>query len=139
MIPVIGPVREVTGVVKPTPQYQRWPLVGGQLLVALSMTVTQQVGLSVTFTDSKGNPASVDGVPTWLCDNTDVLALIPAGDGRSCLAQAVGAVGTSTISMTADADMGSGVEPIIGTLEVQVTAGKATQVVITAGTPVEQP
>ena len=72
-------------------------------------------------------------------DNTDVLALTPAGDGMSCIVAAVGAIGTGIVTLTADADMGGGVKPVIGTLEVSITAGEATNVVLTPSTPTEQP
>lgn len=139
MIPVLGPVRENSGRVTATPQYARWPLLGGNLLVAFQMTASQQVALSVKFTDSKGNPASVDGVPQWLIDNPNVVALQPAPDGLSCTAVAMGPLGTVTVSMRADADLGAGSEEIIGTFDMQIVAGQATLVQITAGAPVEQP
>jgi hypothetical protein len=139
IVPRLGKVTEQSGPVVPTPQYRSGMAHRRNLLMAFEMTVTQQVEVSVAFTDKKGNPAKVDGTPEWLSDNTDVLALTPAGDGMSCVVAAVGAIGTAIVTLTADADMGSGVKPVIGTLEVSITAGEASNVVLTPGTPEEQP
>jgi len=103
------------------------------------MTYSQQVTLSVAFTDKKGNPAAVDGVPEWSTDNPTVLALTPAADGLSCLVKAAGPLGTAKVTLKADADLGAGVTDIVGTFDVEITAGVATTVTITAGTPEEQP
>ncbi len=107
--------------------------------MAFELTDCQQVTLSVTFLDKKGNPARVDGAPAWLVDNPNVLALTPAADGLSCLVSAVGPLGSALVTLTADADLGAGVVSVIGTFAVDVTAGAATTVAITAGTPEEQP
>jgi hypothetical protein len=107
--------------------------------MAFQLPDSQQVRLSLAFVDKKGNPAPVDGKPEWQVDNPNVLALVPSDDGLSCLVQAMGPLGPATVSVKADADMGEGVQPIAGLFEVMVTAGPAASVVITAGTPEEQP
>lgn len=137
MVPVLGCVRESSGAVAPTPRYKRWPLFG-VCLMAFKLEDGQQVPLSVAFLDKHGHPATVDGAPEWFVDNSEVLALEPAADGMSCLIKAVGPIGTATVSMKADADLGDGVKELVGLFEVEVTAGQATTVVITPGTPTEQ-
>ncbi len=107
--------------------------------MAFTLTDSQQVPVSVAITDKKGNPAKVDGVPVWQVDNPNVLALTPAADGMSCLVAAVGPLGTAKVSMTADADLGAGITEIIGVLDIEVTGGTATTVVLTPGTPTDQP
>jgi hypothetical protein len=107
--------------------------------VANTLTVTQKVPVSVEFKDAKGNPAKVDGTPAWLTDNPNILQLTPSADGLSCDVQAVGVIGKANVQVTADADLGSGVENIIGTAEIEVVGGKATLVNLTVGTPVEVP
>lgn len=106
--------------------------------MAFEMTATQKVLVSVAFTDVKGNPARVDGVPEWATDNSDVLSIVPAADGLSCEVLAVGVVGTGNVQVRADADMGVGVVPVIGILEVSITAGPASVVALTPGTAEEQ-
>lgn len=129
-------VSEQTGPVHLTPHVRRASR--GELLVMAEITDSQKVTLSVKFVDRKGNPAPVDGVPSWGVDNTDVLAIEVSEDGLTCVASAVGPLGTGLVSMTADADLGEGVTPIAGTFELTVTAGEATTVEITAGEVSEQ-
>lgn len=110
--------------------------------MATTLTATQQRVVSPRFEDKKGNPAKVDGAPTWSTDNTDVLALEPAADGLSCVVKAVGPLtqpdSPAMVTMTADADLGEGFEPVIGTIEFEVGPGKATVVTLEAGEPTEQ-
>lgn len=99
---------------------------------------TQQVILSIQPVDKKGNPAQVDGVPVWASSNTEVVTITAADDGLSATAVAVGPLGSAKISVTADADTGSGVTEIAGSIDIDVVASAATTVTITAGTPTDQ-
>ncbi len=139
MIPGVGPVREVSGKVAPTPQYKSKRPIFGEVLAMVSLTDSQQVTLNVTFVDARGNPAKVDGVPVWLTDNSELLALAPGTDGMSCVVSAVGPLGSGVVSLKADADLGVGVAPIVGVLPFEVTAGSAVTVQIVAGAVTEQP
>lgn len=103
-----------------------------------TMSVTQKAPLTVEILDKKGNPAPVDGVPDWMVDNSELLALTPSADGMSCEIAAVGPLGVATVTFRADADLGTGFKPIMGTSEITLTGGEATVVNITMGTPVEQ-
>lgn len=111
----------------------------GTLIMAFEMSSAQQVTVTVEFRDKKGNKAKVDGMPEWATDNSEVLTLTPAADGLSCVVAAAGPLSTANITLTADADLGTGVKPVIGTLEVTITAGEAATVVLTPGTPSDQP
>jgi hypothetical protein len=138
IVPIIGPVSEQQRPPTPTPWFYKWPTMG-EIMAGVKMSDSQQCNVTVTFADRRGNPASVDGVPEWSTDNTDVLALEPSGDGKSCLVKAVGPLGTATVTMKADADMGQGSTPVIGTLDFEITGGAATVVKLEPGTPAEQP
>jgi hypothetical protein len=107
--------------------------------MATAISTTQQVQLSAKFSDRRGRPAQVDGRPEWSTDKSDVLMLSPTDDGLSCVVAAAGPLGTARVTMTADADLGDGVKPLIGFLDVEVTPGEATVVEVTAGSPEEQP
>jgi len=137
MVPGVKDFREWSKPPQKTPQYQGTKK--GRTILMATMTATQQMTCTIQILDKKGNPAEVDGVPTWLTDNTDVLSLTPAADGMSCLVAAVGALGSAGVTVTADADLGAGVEPLIGTLDFDITGGKASVIAITPGTPTEQP
>lgn len=138
-VPKLGPFREASAHVVPTPQYARFPLLGGDLMAAVTMTATQEFECTISPVDKKGNPATLDGVPEWLTDNPAVLALTPAADGLSCKVTAVGMIGVANVQVTGDADMGAGSTPIIGTIDCEVTAGQAIMINITPGAPSEQP
>ncbi len=138
IVPRLGVVHEQSGPVLPTPQYKT-SRTGGMIMAGFALTDSQQVTLSVTFLDKKNNPAQVDGAPAWLVDNPNVLALTPATDGLSCLISAVGPLGSALVTLTADVDLGAGVTNVVGTFAVDITAGTATTVAISAGTPTEQP
>src|SRR5262245_36595978 len=138
MIPILGPVSELSGPVQPTPERKKWPIMG-VLLVGNQLTSTQQQVLSVRFTDARGNAAPVDGAPVWAVDNPNVLAITPAADGLSCTIAAVGPLGNARVSIQADCDMGAGYEAVAGVFDVEVVAGRASAVVITGGPISEQP
>lgn len=108
-------------------------------MAALIITDSQQFSASITVTDKKGNPATVDGVPVWASSDVSILTVEAAADGMSAVSKAVGPLGTAQVSVTVDADMGSGITPVIGTQDVEVVAGSAVAVGITAGAPEEQP
>lgn len=139
IVPRLGSIKEQVGD-PPTPSAEyTLARVKETLLMAFAMTVTQQVDVTIAITDKKGNPAAVDGVPEWATDNSDVVSLTPSPDGMTCTVVAVGMIGTANVQVSADADLGSGTTPVIGTLEVGVTAGTASVISLTPGTPTEQP
>lgn len=111
-------------------------------ITMIQLTDTQKVTLSIQPVDAKGNPALVDGAPTWNSSDPSIITVVPSADGLSAVASAAGpltADGASVqVSVTADADLGAGVETISGTMDVTVVASKAVSVAINAGAPEEQ-
>lgn len=105
-------------------------------MATLNLTATQNCDLSVVVTDKKGNPAPVEDA-SWGSDN-NLLTIVVGDDPLKASVSAVGPLGTALVSFTADADLGDGVVPLAGTLEVVVGAGQASVVEIQPGTPVEQ-
>lgn len=103
----------------------------------LILTDTQKCSLAVEPRNSKGNLAPIDGVPQWSSSNPAVAAIEPAADGLTAVVRA-GATGTSQISATADADMGTGIRNISAVLDVEVRASEAVTLGITTGPPEEQ-
>lgn len=104
----------------------------------MEMTATQQFTASIAPKDRKGRPAQVDGTPSWAVSDETIIQVVPAANGMSAIVVAQGP-GTANLNVNADADLGNGVEPLIGTMEVTVTPGKATVIEITAAQPEEQP
>lgn len=104
----------------------------------LLLTVTQKCSLFLDPRDAKGNPAALDGVPDWSSSDPSVVEVLPAVDGLSAVARAVGPVGSAQVNVTADARIGPDVVAISGTLDVTVQAGEAVTLGIGTGTPEEQ-
>ncbi len=103
-----------------------------------SLGSSEQMRVSVEFVDRRGNPAEVQD-PEWMTDNSELLALEPSEDGKSCLVKAVGPLGLANVTLRADADTGEGVVPILATGEVEVTPGKARTARLRFDPPEEQP
>lgn len=104
-----------------------------------TITADQVVTLSVDLSqlkDREGNPATIDGQPTWATSDPTIASLDVAPDGLSAVAVSH-LVGVATILVEVDADLGEGVKPINGSHEVEVTGGVATgeSIVVSAGDP----
>jgi hypothetical protein len=106
----------------------------------LTMTATQQCALTLAVTDAKGNPATVDGVPVWSSADETRVSVEAAADGMSATIFAEGPATTQPVqvSVTADADLGEGIKPLVGLLDVTIVGAEATVIAITPGTPTEQ-
>lgn len=108
----------------------------GQLTKAEPMDqlkVTQFETFPLAIKDKFGNPALVDGVPAWSVDDNALALIDPAADGMSAVLKPIGPVGIVTISVSADADMGAGVEAVSGSLPIELVAGQAVTIQLTAG------
>lgn len=133
----IGPVTEATGVSRPGTGLIRIRKRMADIMLVLKDT--EQSALATQFLDKKGNPAPVQGVPVWATSDATILSVTPEADGLSATIVANGPLGTAQVSVTADADLGDGVKPVVGTLDVNIVAGEAVSANISAGTPTEQP
>lgn len=106
--------------------------------MAFLLKATQNVTLSVgEVRDRKRNPTRIDD-PVWSSSDESVLVIAVSEDGMNAAASAVGPLGAATITLTADADLGEGVRPLTGTLDVEVVPGDASVVNIIPGVPTEQ-
>lgn len=139
VVPILGPIQEQPEGTVPDVSETVVSLLKGRMILVFSMSSTQQVNVTAGFRDKRGNPAAVDGVPAWMVDNSEILALEPSADGFSCLIRAVGPLGDGLVTLTADADVGEGTTPVVGTLQVTITAGAATVITLQPGTAEEQP
>lgn len=82
----------------------------------------------LSITDAHDRPAPVEGAPVWASSDETVLTVVVAVDGMSGDIMTV-APGTARITVTADADLGSGVETITGVSEdIVVTSGNVAKV-----------
>jgi hypothetical protein len=97
-----------------------------------------------------GRPALLDGVPVWASADETLATVIAAADGLSALITPVGPIPppsdpadpsskkTVRVTVTGDADLGTGVVPIFGTLDVEITPGNAIGIEVTLDPPTEQ-
>lgn len=92
----------------------------------------QQVTLSVSEQDSKGQPVSDSLV--WSVDNGSVIALTPSADTQSCLCVA-GTDGTAVVTVTDN----SVTPPLTASDTITVVSSAATSLVINEGAPEDQP
>ena len=97
----------------------------------MQMTDSQQVHLTLAEKDKAGQTVSPSSPPEWFSSNTDVVTVTPSADGLSADAVSTGAVGSATITATAD--------NLTGTLDIDVVAGAAVTVEIQAGSPTDKP
>jgi uncharacterized protein YjdB len=94
-----------------------------------------QVRASIQPVDAEGNPAKVDGIPTWSSSDKSIVDVTNvATDGLSANVMAI-APGSGQINVVADADLGEGSKPIRGVLDVSVTAGEAVSFQISTSEP----
>ena len=106
--------------------------------MGLILTDSQQVSLAIQPVDKAGNPAPVEGV-AWTSSDVTVLVVTAADDGLSAVAASTGKIGTAQVNVTADALIGEGIAEITGVLDVEVKAGQAVALNISAGAPGEKP
>jgi hypothetical protein len=103
-------------------------------LVIKDTDVPGTVNVSIAFVDAKGKPATVDGVPTWAAsDPTIIDSVTPAADGMSAVLHVLDNIGASQLTVTADVDMGSGVNSQDFVDTVSVIAGDAVAANFTFG------
>lgn len=86
----------------------------------------KMVDVKITYVDSHGHPASVDGAVAWTSSDDQIVTVV-ATDGDNTQARITpGAnLGQAQITATVDADLGEGVRELITTLDVTVVGGEA--------------
>ena len=102
--------------------------------VIKSTEVPGTATITVSFFDSKGKPAKVDGVPTWTASNPAVIdVLTPSADGLSATLHILDNVDVSQLTANADVDMGSGVNNVDFVDTISVIAGDASSATFALG------
>lgn len=101
----------------------------------LLLTDAQKVSLAIQPIDAHGHVARIDGIPEWSLSDASLGVLDVAADGLAAVFTSGDALGLVQVNVSADADLGGGVRPISGTLDIQIEAGEAVSLGITAGVP----
>lgn len=104
---------------------------------------SQQCPVTLVITNAAGNPAQVQGAPTWATSDATVITVTPAADGMSAVVASVAPGGPARITVSADADLGAGVSTITGVSEditiVEDPANQASVMTLTLGAPEAKP
>lgn len=118
--------------VTPAPQLQVSRVTIGQKTKSKSMktaiTTEQYVDITLSPKTLSGRPARVDGTPVWSVESgIDLVDVIPSPNGLvgRIAAEAFDRVGIAVVRVTADVDVGEGIEPVFEEIEVAVTGPKA--------------
>lgn len=131
LVPKIGPFRELSGPVAPKSQVSGPTPSREFLMAAFKLKDTEKVDVAIEFVNAKGNvippdKVQLDGIPEWLSDNSDLVTITPAADGLSASIAATGALTAPdtplTVTFSGDGDLGAGVKPILGTMEIEIEA-----------------
>jgi hypothetical protein len=90
------------------------------------MPIGYYIDLQVSYVDSAGNPAVVDGPVSWASsDEALVTAVVDAADSSKCRMTSLQTVGQAQVTATADADLGTGVRSLVTLMDVSIVAGEA--------------
>ena len=107
-------------------------------MLQLSITNEQQVTVHLAPKTPHGKPATLDGKPEWTVVSGSC-TVTPSDDGLSATIVSGDTPGTSEISVSADADLGAGVETISDIVEVAVGGAKAANLGLNADAPEDKP
>lgn len=107
----------------------------------LQMNDHQRLTLSIAPKDRDGDPAPIDGLPSWTFHEGDpaLLNLLPSEDGMSCEVSTNGLIGVGTVLCSADVDLGEGVSTIEEFVEFTIVQSPVTDLDLTATAPEDMP
>lgn len=106
-------------------------------MVEVTITNEQKVPVSLSPVTATGKPAKLDpkNPPTWEVQSGDS-AVVVGGDGLSAELISSDTPGDTVYLVSADADLGDGVETISDLITLHVEGARAANLGLTAGTPV---
>lgn len=99
----------------------------------ITITNEQKVPVTLAPTTAAGNPATLDGTPSWNVLEGDATIEV-AADGLSCYLISGSADVNSKIEVSADADLGEGVQTITDVIDLAVVSAQASGLGLTVGT-----
>lgn len=101
------------------------------------ITITNEEKVQVTLSPATaaGNPAMLDGAPTWTVTEGDATLEVDS-DGMSAFLVSGAPDVNSKITITADADLGEGVVTLEDTIDLAVVAASASALGIVVGSAI---
>jgi hypothetical protein len=104
--------------------------------MATIITEEQKLQFTAEFKTASGNPATVDGTPTWSSSEPTIIDIQDVSpDGMSAYAVAQGPLGVAQVIVEVDADLGDGTRLVTGTADVEVRAAEAVSALLVAAAP----
>lgn len=100
----------------------------------VTITNEQKVLMTLAPTTAAGNPAVLDGVPTWTVLEGDATVEV-ASDGMSAMLISGAADVNSKIEVVADADLGTGIQTLSDVIDLAVVSASASTLGLVAGQP----
>lgn len=101
--------------------------------MANSLTTEQFLPFTIELKDGKGRPKDYEGDPVF-ASSDETVATVEMVDRANGKVNS-GIPGTATVTVSVDADLGAGVQTIIGTMDVEVTLDPRTGARIMTLTP----
>lgn len=101
--------------------------------MAITIMDDQTFEATVSAVDARGNPARIDGDPQWTVSDPVLLSLTI--NGAQAIVSAAGPLGVGQLRVSVDADLGAGVRPLTGLLDVEVISGEAVALSINTTVP----
>lgn len=100
----------------------------------IALTNEQKILVTLAPTTESGNPATLDGEPTWTVTEGDATLDVQAGGLSAYIVS--GTPGSSNIELSADADLDAGEERVISdVIAVTVVAAEAASLGFAVGAP----
>lgn len=100
--------------------------------LTIAITNEEKILITLAPVTASGNPATLDGEPTWTVTNGDATLDVQAGGMSAYIVS--GAPGTSEVVVTADADLDAGeVRELSDVIAVNVVAAEAAGLGLTMG------
>ena len=106
--------------------------------LTIKLTTEQQVVVHLNPVTPKGVPVDLDGAPVWTVP-VGGATITPSDDGLSCTIVSPDNAGQSQVLIIADADLGSGIETISDTIDVEAANPNASSLGLTADAPTLKP
>jgi len=107
--------------------------------VMFNLPADHTVQMQVAYTDSKGNPATIDNDVEWTTSDASIVSVqVDADDSTIVKVTPVG-VGQAQVTATVDADIGEGERELVTLADITVIGGEAVAGTITpvgAPTPI---
>jgi hypothetical protein len=104
-------------------------------MLNISIQNDQKIELTLAPVTASGNPATLDGVPSWTVVSGNA-TVSPSENGLSAFLVSSDEPGKTVFLVEADADLGEGVETLSESIELTVEGAKAVNLGIVVGTAV---